>query len=103
MELAHVACRDAASKLLVLLSDGRPYDLGYGDMQYAMEDTKMALQEARRAGGQRLLHHGRPQGARLPGGPVRRQPVHRHPERGAPAHHAAPHLPQPDRDLRSAR
>ena len=82
-------------------SDGRPYDLGYGDMRYAMEDTKMALSEARQRRGQRLLHHGRPQGSRLPGGPVRRQSVHRHPERGSPAHQVAAHLPQPDR-LRSA-
>lgn len=46
----HVGAQPAAAKLLVLLSDGRPYDMGYGDMRYAMEDTKMALAEARRAG-----------------------------------------------------
>lgn len=40
----------AKVKLLLLLSDGRPYDLGYGDMRYAMEDTKAALSEARRSG-----------------------------------------------------
>ncbi len=45
-----VAGRPAGARLLVLLSDGRPYDLGYGDMHYAMEDTKMALAEARRSG-----------------------------------------------------
>jgi len=46
----HVAAQPAAARLLVLLSDGRPYDMGYGDMRYAMEDTKMALAEAKRAG-----------------------------------------------------
>jgi nitric oxide reductase activation protein len=46
----HVGAQPAAARLLVLLSDGRPYDMGYGDMRYAMEDTKMALSEARRAG-----------------------------------------------------
>ena len=46
----HVGAQPAVAKLLVLLSDGRPYDMGYGDMRYAMEDTKMALSEARRAG-----------------------------------------------------
>jgi nitric oxide reductase activation protein len=44
----HLAARPAAAKLIVLLSDGRPYDMGYGDMRYATEDTKMALAEARR-------------------------------------------------------
>jgi len=46
----HVGAQPAAARLLVLLSDGRPYDMGYGDMRYAMEDTKMALSEARHAG-----------------------------------------------------
>ncbi|HZK47999.1 MAG TPA: VWA domain-containing protein, partial [Thermoleophilia bacterium] len=41
---------DAGVRLLVLLSDGRPYDLGYGDLRYAIEDTKAALAEARRSG-----------------------------------------------------
>jgi nitric oxide reductase NorD protein len=41
---------DAGVRLLVLLSDGRPYDMGYGDIRYAMEDTKMALSEASRLG-----------------------------------------------------
>lgn len=46
----HLAREDAGVRLLVLLSDGRPYDIGYGDLRYAMEDTKMALVEATRAG-----------------------------------------------------
>jgi hypothetical protein len=37
-------------RLLVLLSDGRPYDIDYGDMDYAVEDTKMALWEGRTRG-----------------------------------------------------
>lgn len=37
----------AAIKLLVILTDGRPYDAEYGKLDYAMEDTKKALIEAR--------------------------------------------------------
>lgn len=41
----HLRARDAAIKLLILLSDGRPLDDGYaGD--YALEDTRAALREA---------------------------------------------------------
>lgn|GEM_PF-93268 len=46
----HLAGEPAESRLLVLLSDGRPYDLGYGDVRYATEDVRMALAEARRKG-----------------------------------------------------
>jgi len=42
------AC-EARTKLLVLLSDGRPLDGDYKD-DYSLEDTKMALREARQAG-----------------------------------------------------
>ncbi len=38
--------QQARVKLLVLISDGRPLDDGYAD-EYALEDTKMALREAR--------------------------------------------------------
>ncbi|NGZ96429.1 MAG: hypothetical protein CV089_09935 [Nitrospira sp. WS110] len=38
--------RDARNRILMLLSDGRPLDDGYKD-DYALEDTKMALREAR--------------------------------------------------------
>ena len=38
----------AAVKLMVILTDGRPYDLDYGSMDYALADTRKALQEARR-------------------------------------------------------
>jgi len=41
--------RDAKTRILVLLSDGRPLDGDYKD-EYALEDTKSALSEARRAG-----------------------------------------------------
>jgi hypothetical protein len=37
-------------RLLILLSDGRPYDVDYGDVDYAVEDTKMALWEGRTKG-----------------------------------------------------
>ncbi len=46
----HLGGVEAGERLLVLLSDGRPYDLTYGDMRYAMEDTRVALSEIRRAG-----------------------------------------------------
>jgi len=37
-------------RLLILLSDGRPYDIDYGDADYAVEDTRRALWEGRRRG-----------------------------------------------------
>lgn len=43
------AC-EARTKLLILLSDGRPYDHDYGDARYAREDSKQALRDARQAG-----------------------------------------------------
>ena len=39
----------AAVKLLVILTDGRPYDLEYGNLEYATADTGKAIGEARRA------------------------------------------------------
>ena len=45
---------DARTKLLFLISDGRPQDRGYSregvEKEYAVHDTKMALTEARRKG-----------------------------------------------------
>ncbi|MEJ2697120.1 MAG: hypothetical protein P8013_10780 [Candidatus Sulfobium sp.] len=37
-------------RLLILMSDGRPYDIDYGDADYAVEDTRRALWEGRRKG-----------------------------------------------------
>ena len=37
----------ALIKLMVILTDGRPYDLEYGNLNYAIADTKKALQETR--------------------------------------------------------
>ncbi|MBL8152013.1 MAG: VWA domain-containing protein, partial [Blastocatellia bacterium] len=37
----------AKTKLLIILSDGRPYDHDYGDSRYAREDTKIALRQAK--------------------------------------------------------
>ncbi|HEX8090297.1 MAG TPA: VWA domain-containing protein [Blastocatellia bacterium] len=42
-----LAAQDARTKLLIVLSDGRPYDHDYGDSRYAREDTRMALRQAR--------------------------------------------------------
>lgn len=44
---SRLAAQDARTKLLIVLSDGRPYDHDYGDARYAREDTRAALQEAR--------------------------------------------------------
>jgi nitric oxide reductase activation protein len=41
--------RSAKTRLLILLSDGRPLDGDYKD-EYALEDTKAALQEAKKDG-----------------------------------------------------
>jgi nitric oxide reductase NorD protein len=41
--------REARHRLLILLSDGKPLDDGYAD-EYSLEDTKMALREARMKG-----------------------------------------------------
>jgi hypothetical protein len=37
-------------RLLVLMSDGRPYDIDYGDADYAVEDTRRSLWEGRQRG-----------------------------------------------------
>jgi nitric oxide reductase NorD protein len=47
--VAKLKQRDVKTRLLVLLSDGRPLDGEYTD-EYALEDTKAALREARREG-----------------------------------------------------
>ncbi len=44
-----LAATGARAKLLVLMSDGRPLDEAYAE-EYALEDTKMALREARGQG-----------------------------------------------------
>ncbi|MSQ32864.1 MAG: hypothetical protein EXR60_00310 [Dehalococcoidia bacterium] len=49
---AKLAAQDAKTKILFLISDGRPQDHGYSrdgmEKEYAIHDTKMALTEARR-------------------------------------------------------
>ena len=40
----------ATVKLMIILTDGRPYDLEYGVLDYAVADTKKAIQETRRKG-----------------------------------------------------
>ncbi|HEX5707472.1 MAG TPA: VWA domain-containing protein [Pyrinomonadaceae bacterium] len=50
----HAAARlrkqEARTRLLIVLSDGRPYDHDYGDARYAREDTREALRQARADG-----------------------------------------------------
>lgn len=47
--VAKLAAREAKTRILVLLSDGRPLDGDYKE-EYSLEDTKAALRDARRAG-----------------------------------------------------
>ncbi len=47
---ARLRRRDARTRLLIVLSDGRPYDHDYGDARYAREDTREALKQARTNG-----------------------------------------------------
>ncbi|MGB7921627.1 MAG: VWA domain-containing protein [Pyrinomonadaceae bacterium] len=45
-----LARQEARTRLLIILSDGRPYDHDYGDARYAREDTREALKQAKRQG-----------------------------------------------------
>jgi hypothetical protein len=45
--MTRLAHQEERTKLLIILSDGRPYDHDYGDSRYAREDTRMALRQAR--------------------------------------------------------
>ena len=45
--ITRLSHQDARTKLLIVLSDGRPYDHDYGDSRYAREDTRIALRQAR--------------------------------------------------------
>jgi nitric oxide reductase NorD protein len=45
--VARLEKQEARTKLLIVLSDGRPYDHDYGDSRYAREDTKIALRQAK--------------------------------------------------------
>ena len=47
---ARLVRQQARTRLLIVLSDGRPYDHDYGDARYAREDTREALRQARVAG-----------------------------------------------------
>jgi len=47
---ARLARQDTRTKLLIVLSDGRPYDHDYGDARYAREDTREALRQAKNCG-----------------------------------------------------
>jgi len=42
--------QDSRTKLLIILTDGRPYDHDYGDARYAREDVREALTEAKVTG-----------------------------------------------------
>lgn len=42
--------QESRTKLLIILTDGRPYDHDYGDARYAREDVREALTEAKMTG-----------------------------------------------------
>lgn len=48
--VAKLLLQENRTKLLIILTDGRPYDHDYGDARYAREDVREALNEARTAG-----------------------------------------------------
>jgi nitric oxide reductase NorD protein len=47
---ARLEKQEARTRLLIVLSDGRPYDHDYGDARYAREDTREALRQAKTQG-----------------------------------------------------
>ena len=47
---AKILRQEARTKLLIILTDGRPYDHDYGDARYAREDVREALTEAKMNG-----------------------------------------------------
>ncbi len=47
---AKLAKQETRTRLLIVLSDGRPYDHDYGDARYAREDTREALRQAKNQG-----------------------------------------------------
>jgi nitric oxide reductase NorD protein len=47
---AMLALQPAARKLLIVLTDGKPNDLDHYEGQHGVEDSRMAVREARRAG-----------------------------------------------------
>ena len=47
---ARLLGQDARTKLLIILTDGRPYDHDYGDARYAREDVREALTESKSSG-----------------------------------------------------
>jgi hypothetical protein len=47
---AKLSKQEARTRLLIVLSDGRPYDHDYGDARYAREDTREALRQAKTQG-----------------------------------------------------
>jgi len=47
---ARLSKQEARTHLLIVLSDGRPYDHDYGDARYARDDTREALRQAKNQG-----------------------------------------------------
>src|SRR5436189_6419808 len=47
---AKLRTQEARTRLLIILTDGRPYDHDYGDARYAREDVREALTESKTSG-----------------------------------------------------
>ena len=47
---ANLLRQESRTKLLIILTDGRPYDHDYGDAKYAKEDVREALTDAKMMG-----------------------------------------------------
>src|SRR4029077_12886162 len=47
---AKLSKQETRTRLLIALSDGRPYDHDYGDARYAREDTREALRQGKNQG-----------------------------------------------------
>jgi nitric oxide reductase activation protein len=43
-----ISGRESKIKLVIILSDGKPYDMDYGDFKHAQEDTRKALYEMKK-------------------------------------------------------
>jgi nitric oxide reductase NorD protein len=60
-------------KLLLVLTDGKPNDIDHYEGRFALEDTRKAVQEARRNGNERLRRHGGPRRQQLPSDALRQE------------------------------
>ncbi len=89
--------QESRTKLLIILTDGRPYDHDYGDARYAREDVREALIEAKIQRHHAILHHRRPRIRKRTQRPLRRCRLHDHRRRDDAARTNAEYLPATDK------